>query len=170
MEYENFIFYGSFLKTVEAIPDDYLKLRVLEAIVRYGCAWELPDKEKEPMVYAFLQMAIPNIDKQKDNYAKGAKGGRPVTHTQEEYNKLFEEGKKNREVEEILGVSSSTVERKKAIWKKAKEIDKEKEKETEKDKESEDMGVLGDSENMNDYAAYDDDTEGKELYYPKLGF
>ena len=162
MEYENFIFYGSFLKTVEAIPDDYLKLRVLEAIVRYGCAWELPDKEKEPMVYAFLQMAIPNIDKQKDNYAKGAKGGRPVTHTQEEYNKLFEEGKKNREVEEILGVSSSTVERKKAIWKKAKEIDKE--------KESEDMGVLGGSENMNDYAAYDDDTEGKELYYPKLGF
>ena len=140
-EYENFIFYGSFLKTIEAIPDKELQNKVLMAIIRYGCAWEVNDEE--PMVNAFLQLVIPTIEKQKDNYAKGSKGGRPVSHTQEEYNKLFDEGKKNKEVEEILGVSSSTVERKKKIWREIREIEKEKEKEREKEKESGDMGVLG---------------------------
>lgn len=163
MEYENFIFYGSFLKTIEAIPDESLRLRVLEAIVRYGCTWEIPDKEEEPMVYAFLQMAIPTINKQKENYAKGTKGGRPVTHTQEEYNKLFDEGKKNKEVEKLLGVSSSTVERKRAIWKEAKA------KETAKDKESEVLGVLGDEDDIDD-CDYDDNPEEKIMMYPRLGF
>ena len=147
MEYENFVFYGSFLKTVDSIPDKELKAKVLEAIVRYGCSWQLPDQEKEPMVYAFLQMAIPNIDKQKDSYANGSKGGRPVTYTQEEYNNLFEQGLKNTEVAEKLGVSSSTVDRKKKIWKESKqketEKENEKEKETEKEKESEVMGFWG---------------------------
>lgn len=142
MNYENFVFYGSFLKTVESIPDDYLKLQVLEAIVRYGCANELPNPTKEPMVYAFLQMAIPTIDKQKDNYANGSKGGRPVTHTQEEYNELFERGKTNKEVASILNVSDSTVERKKKTWKEAKARETEKAKEKAKEKESEDMKVL----------------------------
>lgn len=137
MEYENFMFYGSFLKTVDAIPDDYLKLKVMEAIVRYGCAWELPNAQEEPLVYAFLQMAIPNIDKAKDAYT--AKGGRPSKYTQEEYNVLFEQGLSNKEVEEQLSVSHATVERKKKIWRAEKEKAKEKDKEKEKEKESEDM-------------------------------
>ena len=137
MNYENFIFYGSFLKTVEAIPDEQLRYQVLEAIVRYGCTWELPNPKEKPMVYAFLQMAIPNIDKQKDNYANGSKGGRPVSHSQEEYNELFEQGKTNKEVEEILNVSHATVERKKAIWKSS--LSKDTEKDIAKDKESEVM-------------------------------
>jgi len=107
------------------------------------------------MVYAFLQMAIPNIEKSKDNYANGSKGGRPVTHTQEEYNKLFEQGVTNKQVEEILKVSHSTVERKKKIWKEIKERemdlemerDKEREKEKEKEKEREDMRVLREPQN-----------------------
>lgn len=140
MNYENFVFYGSFLKSLEAIPDDGLRIQVMEAIIRYGCTWELPNPAKEPMVYAFLQMIIPNIDKQKDNYANGSKGGRPSTHTQEEYNNLFAQGKTNKEVAELLNVSHATVERKKKIWKEAKEMEKEKEKEMEK--ESEDMRVL----------------------------
>ena len=153
MEYENFLFYGSFLKTIDSIPDDYLKLQVMEAIIRFGCAWELPNPQENPMVYAFLQMAIPNIEKQKDNYANGSKGGRPVTHTQEEYNKLFDEGKKNKEVQEIMGVSSSTVDRKKKIWREAKEREKEKEKETEKEKESEVLGFWGVPQNSSCAAA-----------------
>ena len=135
MNYENFVFYGSFLKTVEAIPDDYLKLQVLEAIIRYGCANELPNPAKEPMVYAFLQMAIPTIDKQKDNYANGSKGGRPVTHTLEEYFNLFAQGKTNKEVAKLLNVSDSTVERKKKQWKEVKE------RETEKEKANESCGA-----------------------------
>lgn len=119
--YENFLFYGSFLKTIEAIPDPTLQNKVMLAIIRYGCCGCIPSQEEDPMVYAFMMLVIPNIEQQKKNYEKRG-GGRPsVSANQNTFNTLFDEGElTNQEIADLLGVSLSTVDRRKKQWREEK--------------------------------------------------
>lgn len=117
MVYENFVFLGSFRNAYESIPDDYQKLLFLEAIMKYGTNGELPNPEEEPLIYAMLQLVIPNIDNQKEKYTKASKGGRPKTFNQKDFDELFDKGLTNQDVADTLGASLSTVERRKKVWK-----------------------------------------------------
>ena len=150
MDYERFIFYGSFRKTIEVLEEE-LGNKVLRAIMNYGTTYELPkinpDDADSTIVFAIMQSIIPVIEKQKTNYESFSKGGRPVSYTQADFDVLFDEGLTNKEVEEQIGCSASTVERRKKIWK-DKEIDTDNDMEKNKDK---DMDMDIDSDGYDGY-------------------
>lgn len=75
---ENFIFYSSYWEAIKDVPQES-KLRLLEAIVRYGCDGEIP--ELDALEMAVFQLIAGNIDanhaKREQSIANGKKGGRP---------------------------------------------------------------------------------------------
>jgi hypothetical protein len=119
MELENFVFYGSFKKTIDVLPEQ-LGNKVLRAIINYGTAYELPkikqDDADSAIVYAIMQTIIPNIEAQKQKYENGSNGGRPIRYPQEDFDILFNSGFTNSQIIERLGCSEKTVERRRKIW------------------------------------------------------
>jgi hypothetical protein len=119
MEYEKFVFYGSFRKTIEVLSEQ-VGNKILRAIMNYGTSYELPEiKSDDPdstVIYAIMQQIIPNIEAQKTKYENASNGGRPVNHPQEDFDILFNSGFTNVEIVKQIGCSEKTVERRKKIW------------------------------------------------------
>lgn len=132
MAYERFTFMGSWRDTVEALPTE-LGNKVLRAIVNYGTAYEAPvinpNDPDSAIVYAIMQSIIPIFEKAKTNYENASHGGRPMTATQEDFDKCFDKRMSNKEIAEYFNCSTKTVERRKKIWKE-KQSDKATEKDT----------------------------------------
>lgn len=159
MNYENFTFMGNWREMYETLPDDKMRLNFIEAVIKYGTTYEVPNSENDPLTYALMLPIMSSIDKAKDNYANGSKGGRPKQYNQKEFNDLFELGLTNKQVEEKTGASHATVERKKKIWRDSKPIqendyeqDKEEDQEKEQEEEDEERGyeVLRSPQNTHD--------------------
>lgn len=135
MEYENFVFYSSFRQTYDTLPEE-LKLPFLEAIIYYGTNKEMPDAQKDPIIFSLMQLIIPVIDKQKAEYERKSHGGRPTSYNHSEMEELFTAGVSNKEIEKITGASHSTVERYKQVWR-SKQLEDDTNTKTEKEKEKE---------------------------------
>lgn len=153
MSYERFNFMGSWRDTIDALPME-LGNKVLRAIMNYGTAYEAPvinpNDQDSVIVYAIMQSIIPILEKAKTNYENASHGGRPMTATQEDFDKLFDERKSNKEIATILDCSTKTVERRKKIWKEKQTkkttdmtTEMEKEMEKEKDMDKDRVGFVG---------------------------
>lgn len=152
MAYERFNFMGSWRDTIDALPTE-LGNKVLRAIMNYGTAYEAPtinpNDQDSVIVYAIMQSIIPILEKAKTNYENASQGGRPMTATQEDFNRLFDERKSNKEIAEFLSCSTKTVERRKKIWKEnqtkktEKTTEREMDMEKEKDMDKDTVGFVG---------------------------
>lgn len=64
-EYDNFIFYGSIRKSMEALPENY-RDRYLKAVIIFGTEGIVLDED--PIILALLQSLAPNIERAKGQY------------------------------------------------------------------------------------------------------
>lgn len=72
-----FNFFGSYLNTIEQIPDDKTWILVTRAILRYGILGEEPSLGDNWMAKAIWESVYPNLKNSRDKYSNGCKGGAP---------------------------------------------------------------------------------------------
>lgn len=112
--YDNFVFYGDVMNSIEQLPTEEDKRRVALAILRYGTSGEITDDDN---LYCrlILPLVSVGIDKAKDRYNKaienGKKGGRAKQFSNEEIAELKKQGLTNKQVAEKMGCCEKTVER-----------------------------------------------------------
>ena len=110
---ESFVFYRTFKDTIDNIPDKDLQLLVYKAITDYGITGDY-DKSN-PMVVAFMQKIIFQIDRAQNHYDKtvgnGGKGGAKTKYDRDEIRGLYIQGKDKNDIAKMLGCSVRTVER-----------------------------------------------------------
>ena len=117
MEYDNFVFYGSWRESLEGFReefgDDYAK-EALWNLMLVATAGDIETERKS--IIGFINGAVmPNVNKAKDRYAaaieNGKKGGRPKTVDADKVLELKQEGMTNKQVAERLGCSVSSIEK-----------------------------------------------------------
>ena len=148
MNYENFVFYGSWRETLEGFKEDFGEEYAREALwnlMLLATAGDIETQKKS--ILGFLHGAVmPNVNAAKDRYAaaveNGKKGGRPKVELDEtEVMQKKQELKTWKAVAAYYGVSDQTLKNKRNEWEQAKnvknpknldiDIDKDKEKELE---------------------------------------
>ena len=152
MEYENFVFYGSWRETLEGFReefgDEYAK-ETLWNLMTCATAGDIETTKKS--IIGFVSGAVmPNIDAAKKRYEasveNGKKGGRPpLTLNKEEVMKKKLELKTWKAVAAYYGVTEQTLKKKRDEWenvKNPKNLDKDKDKDIDKEKEKENARLL----------------------------
>ena len=125
MDKGGFVFYESFLETAEQLEaiDKKLAYDYVMSIIRFGINGELAREDIDPVVKAMLNPMYVSILAAKERYQQskdgGEKGGRPRTIDHEEVIRLWQEGKSNKDIAEIVNCSESSVRK---IIKSAKEF------------------------------------------------
>ena len=90
---DSFIFYASFAKAIKRRPEPE-QLKALWAIIDYGLDGIEPEDDGSDAAYmSIFEMAQPQIDANIKRKADGAKGGRPVKHTNKEETSGYEDEK-----------------------------------------------------------------------------
>ena len=90
---DSFIFYASFAKAIKRRPETE-QLKALWAIIDYGLDGIEPEDDGSDAAYmSIFEMAQPQIDANIKRKADGAKGGRPVKHTNKEETSGYEDEK-----------------------------------------------------------------------------
>ena len=90
---DRFIFYASFAKAIKRRPEPE-QLKALWAIIDYGLDGIEPEDDGSDAAYmSIFEMAQPQIDANIKRKADGAKGGRPVKHTNKEETSGYEDEK-----------------------------------------------------------------------------
>lgn len=113
-EETNFVFYGSWYKTIQAFLETNSELAKNFAlgIIEYGCTGEIISCDS-PYKEMILGMIAPNIDSAQERYQKaveaGKQGGRPSQIDKDEVLKLKEEGLSNKEIAEKLNSNTNTI-------------------------------------------------------------
>ena len=117
MEYDNFVFYGSWRESLEGFReefgDDYAK-EALWNLMLVATAGDIETERKS--IIGFINGAVmPNVNKAKDRYAaaieNGKKGGRPKKIDDDRVLELKKQGMTNKQVAEALGCSISSIEK-----------------------------------------------------------
>ena len=117
MEYDNFVFYGSWRESLEGFReefgDDYAK-EALWNLMLVATAGDIETERKS--IIGFINGAVmPNVNKAKDRYAaaveNGKKGGRPKKIDENKALELKQKGMTNKQVAEVLGCSVSSIEK-----------------------------------------------------------
>ena len=117
MEYDNFVFYGSWRESLEGFREEFGDDYAKEALWNLMLAATAGDIETErKSIIGFINGAVmPNVNKAKDRYAaaieNGKKGGRPKTVDADKVLELKQEGMTNKQVAERLGCSVSSIEK-----------------------------------------------------------
>lgn len=111
---KSFVVYDSFLDMIEIVPDKEDKLQLALAMLKYGLGRE--DMELDnPYLNAMFTGIKANIDAAQNRYDKavesGKRGGRPSSISKEEIQELKAEGKTQKQIAEMLGISERTVRR-----------------------------------------------------------
>ena len=109
---ESFVFYRSFYEAINEVPEEN-QLELFKAICEYSLNNKLPKLENK-ISRVIFKLIKPNIDSAKARYERavegGKMGGRPSKISNEQIEKLREEGKTNKEIAEILGCSEKNIE------------------------------------------------------------
>ena len=147
MEYDNFVFYGSWRETLEGFLEDFGEEYAKEALWNLmTCATAGDIQTDKKSIIGFVNgCCMPNVDAAKDRYAaavkNGKKGGRPVIQLDEaEVMAKKKELGTWKKVAAYFNVSEQTLKTKRNEWENVKnpknlDIDKDIEKEKEKEKE-----------------------------------
>ena len=150
MNYDNFVFYGSWRESLEGFREEFgeqYAREVLWNMMLLATAGDIETEKKS--IIGFLNGAVmPNINAAKGRYAasveNGKKGGRPpLEFNEEEVMKVKEKEKTWKATAAKLGVSEDTLRKQRKIWETEKaekpknldidnDIDNDIEKETEK--------------------------------------
>lgn len=113
-EFKNkaFVCYGSFYGAIKDLPDD-VELQCYRALMEYGLNGTY--QSDNTIVNSLMSAFIPNIDAAQDRYDKavesGKRGGRPSSINKDEVQELKAEGKTQKQIAEMLGISERTVQR-----------------------------------------------------------
>lgn len=111
--YESFVFYGAIRESVDSLPED-VGNRLLRAVMNFGTAGELPDP-KDPIVYAVMMGYIPNMTNARKRYenskANGRTGGAHKQYDDAEIETYLRSGMGPKEISELIGCSTKTVQR-----------------------------------------------------------
>lgn len=73
---ESFMFYGSYAEAIEKIPDEFVRVELMTAIIGYGAFGQEPEN-LSPYADAFFALVKPILDTNAKKKAGGSKGGRP---------------------------------------------------------------------------------------------
>ena len=117
MEYDNFVFYGSWRESLEGFREEFGDDYAKEALWNLMLAATAGDIETErKSIIGFISGAVmPNVNKAKDRYAaaieNGKKGGRPKKIDENKALELKQKGMTNKQVAEALGCSVSSIEK-----------------------------------------------------------
>lgn len=117
MDYENFIFYGSWKEHLNGLQDlcgkDVAK-EVAWQIINYGTTndFDTDDEKIINMVNGMCRDLINSAKKRRDaSVGNGRQGGRPKRYSEDEIVTLHAQGKSASEIAEQLGCSLKTVRR-----------------------------------------------------------
>ena len=171
MNYDNFVFYGSWRETLEGFReefgDDYAK-EALWNLMLMATAGDIETKRNS--IIGFINGAVmPNINKAKDRYAaaieNGKKGGRPkIKLNEQEVLAKKKELKTWKATAQYFGISEQSLKNYRNVWENEKneknpknldidididiekDIEKEKEKEKEMEKEKKKLVFLNEDE------------------------
>ena len=108
---KGFTFFGSFeelLEKIRRIEGEELELKCWRAIARYGLYKEKPTDAKVDMLITQLYK---NIDYSQARREDGFRSGRSQTYDYKAIQRMREEGKSLKEIEQATGASRSTVKR-----------------------------------------------------------
>lgn len=115
-EMKSFVFYPTFLQTVESLRKDGNELladKLLRAIVDYGIYGEYDNTD--PIVNALMVQTVFNINKSQNNYLKcvadGSKGGAKKKYSDDQIYELIDKGMTHKQIAEQLGCSTKTIQR-----------------------------------------------------------
>lgn len=107
-----FVFYGSFEKAISEWSED-IQFQCYKALISYGLNGTYESDNQ--VVNSLMSVFIPNIDAAQNRYDKavesGKRGGRPSSISKEEIQELKAEGKTQKQIAEMLGISERTVRR-----------------------------------------------------------
>lgn len=107
-----FVFYGSFEKAISEWSED-IQFQCYKALISYGLNGTYESDNQ--VVNSLMSVFIPNIDAAQNRYDKavesGKRGGRPSSISKEEIQELKAEGKTQKQIAEMLGISERTVQR-----------------------------------------------------------
>ncbi len=120
MENINFLFYDSFWKSMEDLPDEQY-IRISKAFIRKGLYGTEPNLS--PLENALINQMFINVQAAKDRYVRsvenGAKGGRPRYVPPEEW-QTYRQDHTQKETAEHFGISVDTLQRGEKATKTAK--------------------------------------------------
>ena len=108
---KGFTFFGSFeelLEKIGRVEGEELELKCWRAIARYGLYKEKPTDAKVDMLMTQL---YENIDYSQARREDGFRSGRSQTYDYKAIQRMREEGKSLKEIEQATGASRSTVKR-----------------------------------------------------------
>lgn len=107
-----FVFYRSFYEAIKNWSDD-IRLQCYDALTSYGLNGTYESDNQ--VVNSLMSVFIPNIDAAQNRYDKavenGKRGGRPSSISKEEIQELKAEGKTQKQIADMLGISERTVRR-----------------------------------------------------------
>ena len=118
MEYENFVFYGSWKEHLDGLSDlcgEDVAKEVVWQIVNYGTTKEF-DTDDQKIINMVNGMCRDLIESAKKRRAasteNGKQGGRPSKYSDEDIWKLHQQGLSDQDIADNLGCSVRTVQRK----------------------------------------------------------
>ena len=109
------VIYKSYFDMMELLlNDDHDWREAMTGLLRYGFTGEIPESEN-PLVQAVYVAAMPTLRTAKERYEKavenGKKGGKPTEIQDEDILKLKAEGKTNKEIGKLYGVTEKAIEK-----------------------------------------------------------
>lgn len=108
----SFVFYKSFYEAIDEVPEEN-QLELYKGVCEYSLYDKLPEF-KNKMSKVIFKLIKPNIDSATTRYERavegGKMGGRPSKISDEQIEKLREEGKTNKEIAKILECSEKNIE------------------------------------------------------------
>lgn len=111
---ESMVIYESAYKAINYLPDVAMKWEAIEGLMKYGFYGEEPESDN-PFINMVYVQAIPSMRSAKERYEKavenGKKGGRPTDIKDEDIIKYKSEGKTNKEIADIFGVTEKAIEK-----------------------------------------------------------
>ena len=105
---ESFIFYKSFYNAINKVKDKELKADIYDAICELGLNEHVQELDNE-VGQIIMELIKPQIMANKDRYEKGHQGGRPKEYDEQRIEDLILQGYSNKEIEEEIGCSISTI-------------------------------------------------------------
>ena len=109
---DSFVFYRSFYESIKSLDKD-LQIEIYTAICEYSLNGI--EMDLSPVSTAIFRLIKPNIDNATKRYKEavenGKRGGKPSKIKDEDILRLREEGKKNKEIAEMFGVTEKAIER-----------------------------------------------------------
>lgn len=107
-----FVFYSSFEKAISEWSED-IQFQCYKALISYGLNGTYESDNQ--VVNSLMSVFIPNINAAQSRYDRavenGKRGGRPSSISKEEIQELKAEGKTQKQIAEMLGLSERTVQR-----------------------------------------------------------